>query len=91
MMRIEVDDDLEDVPDDAEAADITFAVANAKPLPVTMEIRQALNEDIANAKIVKANHRTTRKFGDYAGDSRVPANSAGSLTYRLLRARTKTS
>jgi len=84
MMRIEVDDDLDDVPDDAEAADITFAVANAKPLPVAMEIRQALNEDIANARIVKANHRTTRKFGDYAWRFTVPANSAGSLTYRLL-------
>ena len=48
-----------------------------------MEIRQALNEDIANAKVVKANHRTTRKFGDFAWRFTVPANSTADLTYRL--------
>jgi hypothetical protein len=83
-LHIDIDDDLEDVDDDdADVADLTFTVSNAKPLPAQIEIRQALDEDIANAKIVKSNHRVTRKFGDYAWRFTVPANSAGDLTYRL--------
>jgi len=84
-MRIDIDDDPRySGEDNSDVADITFVVSNAKPLPVSMEIRQALDEDTANAKIVKANHRTTRKFGDYAWRFTVPANSTGDLTYRLL-------
>ena len=83
-MRIDVDDDPEDAGNDgSEVADVTFAIANAKSSPAAMEIRQALPEEFANARIVKSNHRTTRKFGDYAWRFTVPANSAGDLTYRI--------
>lgn len=81
-MRVDLDDDPEDA-GTADVADVTIAVANAKPRPVSLEIRQALDEDTANAKIVKSNHRVTRKFGDYAWRFTVPANSAGDLTYRI--------
>ena len=47
-------------------------LGNAKPLVVALEIRQALDEDTANAKIVKSNHRTTRKSGDYGWRFTVP-------------------
>jgi hypothetical protein len=33
--------------------------------------------------VVKASERTTRKHGDYAWTVRVPANAAGTLTYRV--------
>jgi hypothetical protein len=83
-MHVGLDDDPEDADDDdAELFDISFVVSNAKSWPVAMEIRQMLDEDTANAKVVKANHRTSRKFGDYAWRFSVPANSTGGLTYRL--------
>jgi hypothetical protein len=82
-LQVDVDDDPEDVDDYAHTYDLTFAVTNAKPWPVAMEIRQALDEDTANAKILKSNHRVARKFGDYAWRFTVPANSVADLTYRL--------
>jgi hypothetical protein len=58
-------------------------IANAKGVPVTVEIRQRVHEHFANARIVRANHRTLRKFGDYAWRLRVPANSAETLDYEI--------
>jgi hypothetical protein len=76
-LHVDVDDDSDEV------MDATFVASNAKAWPVSLEIRQALTEDTANAKIVKSNYRVTKKFGDFAWRFTVPANSERSLTYRL--------
>jgi hypothetical protein len=64
-------------------ANAEIMIANAKGVPVTVEIRQTLHRYIANAQVVRANHRTLRKHGDYAWRLRVPANTADTLTFRL--------
>jgi len=48
-----------------------------------VEIRQMLDAEMPNAKVVASNHRVGRKYGDYAWRFRVPANSDDTLTYRL--------
>ncbi len=67
----------------ARLVDAQVRIANAKELLVTVEIRQSLHDYTANATVVRSNHRTTRKFGDYAWRVKVPANAATTLTYRL--------
>ena len=37
----------------------------------------------AKSRIQRANHRTGRKYGDYAWRVAVPANGTGQLTFRL--------
>lgn len=64
-------------------ANAQVRISNAKGVPVDVEIRQYLHEFIANAKVSRASHRTLRKFGDYSWRVRVPANSAGTLSYRI--------
>ena len=67
----------------AEIAEARIRIANAKGVPVTLEIRQPVNRYIAEAKVTKSNYRMFRKFGDFAWRLRVPANSAAELNYRL--------
>jgi len=67
----------------AGIADVDLHVLSVKPRPVTIEIRQELNEYSANAKIEKSNQRVGRKSGDFVWRFVVPANGAGNLTYRL--------
>jgi hypothetical protein len=78
--RTEEDRDGEEV---ADIADVVFRVLNSKQMPVTVEIRQMLDADTPNAKVVASNHRVGRKYGDYAWRFRVPANGGDTLTYRL--------
>lgn len=66
-----------------EFADVMLSVRNAKQRPVTVEIRQRLDANKANATIVNSSHRIGRKFGDFAWRFRVGANSADTLSYRL--------
>jgi len=67
----------------ARIADVDLHVLSAKSRPVTIEIRQVLDDYSANAKIEKSNHRVGRKYGDFAWRFTVPAHGAGDLTYRL--------
>jgi hypothetical protein len=66
----------------AEFADVVFNVRNAKPMPVTVELRQMLDNGALDSKIVASNHRVSRKFGDFAWRFRVAANGTETLTYR---------
>jgi hypothetical protein len=67
----------------ADIADVILSVRNAKPMPVTIELRQLIDAEMPDAKIVNSSRRVGRKFGDYAWRFRVAANSADTLTYRL--------
>lgn len=67
----------------AGVAVVKVNIANAKGLPVTVEIRQTMNEYMQGVTVTRASQRTLRKFGDYAWRVRVPANSVGTLSYRL--------
>jgi hypothetical protein len=79
--RFDHDDDEDE--DMAEFHDAEIRIANAKEMPVTVEIRQQLHEDTAHATVARSNHRTKRKFGDFAWRVKVPANAASMLSYRL--------
>jgi len=67
----------------ATLADARIRIANAKPMPVTVEVRQTTENDAARATLVKSSARMYRKKGDLAWRVRVPANTDGALTYRL--------
>jgi hypothetical protein len=67
----------------AEFADVVLSVRNAKRTPVTIELRQLIDAEMPDAKIVTSSRRVGRKFGDFAWRFRVAANSADTLTYRL--------
>ena len=64
-------------------ADVELRALSAKGVPVTLEVRQFLNEYTADSTIPKASQRTGRKYGDFAWRLRVPANGTKSLTYRI--------
>jgi hypothetical protein len=87
----ESDEEDRDGDEIAHVADAEIRIANAKGIPVTVEIRQQLGEYSANAQIKRASHSTIRKFGDFAWRVRVPANSADTLTYRLRLPKTAES
>jgi hypothetical protein len=67
----------------ATLADARIRIANAKPMPVTVEVRQTTENGAARATLVKSSARMYRKKGDLAWKVRVPANTDGALTYRL--------
>lgn len=64
-------------------ADVELRALNAKGVPVTIEIRQFIDQYRANAKIPKSNLKVSRKNGDFAWRLRIPANGSGTLTYRI--------
>ena len=79
--RRDTDQDGERAGNLAEAA---IRIANAKQVPITIEIRQRSDPYSAGlAQVLKSSARTYRKKGDYAWRVRVPANTDGTLTYRL--------
>jgi hypothetical protein len=63
--------------------DATIRITNARPAAVDVEVRQRMQDQPPGTGVVKASERTTRKHGDYAWTVRVPANAAGTLTYRV--------
>jgi hypothetical protein len=67
----------------AELADAAIRIANAKSVPVTVEIRQSVDAYWGNVSIPSASRRPFRKHGDFAWRLRVPPGSDGTLTYRL--------
>jgi len=69
--------------DDSDFFDVALLVSNAKPRPISLEIRQTIPED-EEWVITGANHRTGRKHGDYVWRWRIDANSRDSLTYRMV-------
>jgi hypothetical protein len=84
-VEVVIDDDPEDFDeDDAEAVDVTFQVANAKARPVKLEIRQALPDYFANARVTRSSQRPKKKFGDYTWQLKVAPNSVDTLDYRLV-------
>lgn len=68
---------------DTEIARAQVRIANAKGLPVSVEIRQQVRGYNANARVESASHTTRRKFGDYAWRVRVPANATELLEYKI--------
>jgi hypothetical protein len=66
-----------------ETTDATVRFTNSRDTPVDVEVRQMMASQAPGATVVKASARTTRKHGDFAWTVRVPANSAGTLSYRM--------
>jgi hypothetical protein len=63
--------------------DVRMRIANAKEVPVTVEIRQPADDWAGGTTIAKSNRRATRKSGDHLWRVRVPANADAALTYGL--------
>ena len=78
--RGETQGDGEAVVNEADAA---IRIANAKGVPVTVEIRQQTGYFMGQMSIPTASRRPFRKHGDFAWRIRVPPNADGTLTYRL--------
>jgi hypothetical protein len=78
--RGETQGDGEAVVNEANAA---IRIANAKGVPVTVEIRQQTGYFMGQMSIPTASRRPFRKHGDFAWRIRVPPNADGTLTYRL--------
>jgi hypothetical protein len=66
-----------------DRADVDLRAFNAKGVPVTLEIRQYVNEYMGDVTISNSSERFFHKYGDYAWRLRLPANGTGALTYRL--------
>ena len=58
-------------------------IDNAKPRPVSVEIRQGkVYDDLVGLSVIDANLRPSRKYGDYVWRFTVPANGSQSLSYK---------
>lgn len=85
-LEVRVDSDIERnglTHSETAIARAQVRIANAKGVPVSVEIRQQVHGYTADAKIAHASHRTRRKFGDYAWRLSVPANAADTLDYEI--------
>ena len=69
--------------DDSDFVDVSLMVSNAKPRPISLEVRWSVPED-EYWEISGSNRRAGRKHGDYVWRWRVDANSRDSLRYRMV-------
>jgi hypothetical protein len=62
---------------------LSLRIVNAKPRPVTFELRQGPLQDFGDLRVKNASLRPQRKAGDYAWRLTVPANGEALLSYEV--------
>ena len=62
---------------------VALRITNAKPVPVSMEIRQGKIDEAAFWRVTGASLAPSRKAGDYVWRFTVPANGERTLTYKI--------
>jgi hypothetical protein len=62
---------------------LSLRIVNAKPMPVTFELRQGRLEEFADLRVKNASLRPRRKAGDYLWRLTVPANGEALLSYEV--------
>jgi hypothetical protein len=62
---------------------LSLRIVNAKPRPVTFELRQGRLEEFEDLRVKNASLRPQRKAGDYLWRLTVPANGEALLSYEV--------